>query len=125
MQVGDTLMKVAFETYGDLFLWRKIYEANQASIADPNRVEVGTVLTLPAIDGRGPASIPEGGEKYRIQTGDTLGAISAKVYGDKSMWRRLWDQNRSWIKDPNKIFAGFFVYYSLTDEDRARMPASQ
>jgi nucleoid-associated protein YgaU len=125
IQSGDTLMKVAFETYGDLFLWRKIYEANQSSISDPNRIEVGTVLTLPMIDGREPASVPEGSEKYRIRNGDTLGTISAKVYGDKSMWRRLWDQNRAWIKDPNRIFAGFFLYYSLTEEDRARVPASQ
>lgn len=125
VRVGDTLMKIAFENYGDIFSWKKIFEANSSSISDPNRLEVGVVLNLPRIEGRAPASIPEGSEKYQIQQGDTLGSISGKVYGDRSLWKRLWEQNKSWIKNPNKIFAGFYVYYTLSDEDRARVPASQ
>ncbi|MFN7686079.1 MAG: LysM peptidoglycan-binding domain-containing protein [Oligoflexia bacterium] len=123
VQSGDTLMKIAFDTYGDLFLWRKIYEANASAVADPNRLEVGVVLNLPTIDGRGPSS-SEGSEKYLIRRGDTLGSISSKVYGDRTQWKRLWEQNRSSIRDPNQIFAGFYLYYSLTEEDRARMPAA-
>lgn len=125
VRAGDTLMKIAFENYGDVFSWKKIFEANSTSISDPNRLEVGVVLSLPRIEGRTPASIPEGSEKYQIQQGDTLGTISGKVYGDRSLWKRLWEQNKSWIKNPNKIFAGFFVYYTLSDEDRARVPASK
>lgn len=125
VRAGDTLMKIAFENYGDVFSWKKIFEANSSSISDPNRLDVGVVLSLPRIEGRAPASIPEGSEKYQIQQGDTLGTISGKVYGDRLLWKRLWEQNKSWIKNPNKIFAGFFVYYTLSDEDRARVPASK
>jgi len=121
---GDTLMKIAFESYGDLFAWRKIFEANQPALTDPNVIPVGTALVIPHLEGRAPASVPSGSEKYKIQSGETLGSISGKVYGDKSLWKRLWEQNKSWIKDPNKIFAGFFLYYTLSDEDKARVPAS-
>jgi nucleoid-associated protein YgaU len=121
---GDTLMQIAFEKYGDLFLWRRIFDANRSTLSDPNVLPVGTTLVLPGIEGRAPASIPEGSEKYKIASGDTLGSISSKVYGDRSLWKRLWEQNKSWIKDPNKIFAGLYVYYSLSAEDRARVPAS-
>jgi len=124
VQNGDTLMRIAFEKYGDLFAWRKIYEANQSTITDPNVLPVGTSIVIPKLEGRTPASVPAGAEKYQIQSGDTLGSISSKVYGDKSLWKKLWDQNKSWIKNPNKIFAGFFLYYTLSDEDKARVPAS-
>lgn len=121
---GDTLMQIAFEKYGDVFVWRKVFEANRSTLSDPNVLPVGTSIVLPRLEGRAPASIPEGSEKYRIAAGDTLGSISGKVYGDRSLWKRLWEQNKTWIKDPNKIFAGLFVYYTLNSEDRARAPAS-
>lgn len=121
---GDTLMKIAFESYGDLFAWKKIFQANSGTLQDPNVLVAGTTLVLPKLEGRAPASIPEGSEKYKVKQGDTLGSIAGKVYGEKSMWKRLWEQNKGWIKNPNKIFAGFYVYYSLSEEDKARAPAS-
>ncbi len=121
---GDTLMKIAFESYGDLFAWKKIFQANSSTLQDPNVLVAGTTLVLPKLEGRAPASIPEGSEKYKVKQGDTLGSIAGKVYGEKSMWKRLWEQNKAWIKNPNKIFAGFYVYYSLSEEDKARAPAS-
>ena len=124
VRAGDTLMRIAFENYGDPFAWRKIFKANSSTLQDPNVLASGTTLVLPKLEGRSPASIPEGSEKYKVKQGDTLGTIAGKVYGAQSMWKRLWEQNKAWIKNPNKIFAGFFVYYSLTDEDKARVPAS-
>jgi nucleoid-associated protein YgaU len=106
---GDTLMKMAFEVYGDLYQWRRILEANRDVISDPNNIPVGTQLKVER-----PAqavSISRNGEAYRIQSGDTLGTISQQVYGTKSKWRDLWDNNRELIKDPNKIYAGFTLYY--------------
>lgn len=109
VQQGDTLMKIAFETYGDLYRWKEIYEQNRAKIANPNAVPRGTVLTIekPAT----PAVIDRNGEKYLIKSGDTLGSISGDVYGTIKKWRKLWENNRQLIRDPNKIFAGFYLYY--------------
>lgn len=109
VQEGDTLMKIAFETYGDLYQWRKIYESNKERISDPNAVPKGTVLKLEQPST--PVAIERNGEKYLIKPGDTLGKISNNVYGTQTQWRKLWENNRQLIKDPNKIFAGFHLYY--------------
>jgi LysM repeat protein len=106
---GDTLMKIAFEHYGDLYRWQDIYHANRDKISNPNQIARGTTLR---IEGATRFSAPHGtGEVYAIQKGDTLGTISNKVYGTPSKWRDLWDNNREMIRDPNKIYAGFNLYY--------------
>lgn len=111
VQKGDTLMKISWEQYGDLFRWREIYSLNKEKIADPNAVPPGTVLQI-AGQGRSPASAMEhNGEQYLIVFGDTLGKISGKVYGDMQKWRKIWENNKRLIRDPNKIYAGFFLYY--------------
>jgi nucleoid-associated protein YgaU len=116
VQSGDTLMRIAFEQYGDLFAWKKIYEANKDVISDPNRLPKGVTLKLSKGSGMGP--IGRGDERYLIKWGDTLGTISDDIYGTPKKWRKLYEQNSSWIKDPNKIYAGFYLYYSLTPEER-------
>jgi LysM repeat protein len=116
VQAGDTLMKIAFETYGDLYQWKKIYEANKDRISDPNAVAQGTVLRIEAPATR--VTIERNGDKYFIKYGDTLGKISDDLYGTKRKWRRLWENNRQLIHDPNKIFAGFYLYYTMTEEER-------
>ena len=30
----------------------------------------------------------------------------------------VWENNRQLIKDPNRIFAGFYLYYAITPEER-------
>jgi LysM repeat protein len=110
VEKGDTLMKIAFNTYGDLYRWKSIYEANKDKIPDVNRLSAGTVLKVekPAA----PVSLEQDGEKYMIQPGDTLGKIANNVYGNQSRWKEIWEKNKQLIHNPNKIFAGFFVYYT-------------
>jgi phage tail protein X len=105
---GDTLMKIAFEHYGDLYRWKEIYEANRQAIKDPNHVPPGTKIVL---SDAGMVSIERNGERYLIKRGDTLGTISGDVYGTRAKWKKLWENNRQLIKDPNKIYAGFSLYY--------------
>ena len=109
VQSGDTLMKIAFEVYGDLYAWKKIYEMNKDVVTDPNRIPRGTTLKIEKPSS--PVSISRSGESYVIREGDTLGKISSSVYGTPSKWRKIWDNNRELIKDPNKIYAGFTLYY--------------
>ena len=49
---GETLWSIARAYYGSPFEWRRIYEANQANIANPNWIEPGQQLVIP---GGGPA----------------------------------------------------------------------
>jgi nucleoid-associated protein YgaU len=116
VQEGDTLMKIAFETYGDLYQWKRIYEANKDKISNPGALSKGTVLKIekPA----SPVAVEKNGEKYLIKLGDTLGKISDDVYGTTQKWKKIWENNKQMIKDPNKIFAGFYLYYTITPEEQ-------
>ena len=45
---GDTLAIIAQRLYGDANLWRRIYDANRATIGDnPDALRVGAVLSVP------------------------------------------------------------------------------
>ena len=114
VQRGDTLMKIAFETYGDVYHWKTILDANRDKISDPNNIPTGTVLKVDKP--QTPVVIEKNGEKYQIQKGDTLGKISNHVYGTPSKWKRIWENNKQLIHDPNKIFAGFSLYYLPSDQ---------
>ncbi|MCC7440180.1 MAG: LysM peptidoglycan-binding domain-containing protein [Bdellovibrionales bacterium] len=120
---GDTLMKIAFEYYGDLYRWKEIYEANRDKISDPNMIPAGTTLKVerPAT----PVMVERNGTPFMIRPGDTLGTISADVYGTPNKWRKIYENNRQLVKDPNKIYAGFYVYYVSTPEDEQQRSMSQ
>jgi len=45
---GDTLWKIAKNTYGKGTLWTVIYEANKGIIKNPNMIYIGQTLTIPA-----------------------------------------------------------------------------
>jgi len=111
VKAGDTLMRISWEQYGTLFRWREIYNANKGVVQDPNHIPPGTVLNL-STSGRSPASAMEhNGDQYLIKSGDTLGTISGKVYGTTEKWKKLWENNKQLIRNPNKIYAGFYLYY--------------
>ena len=105
---GDTLMKIAFQKYGDLYRWKEILDANPGKMKSPTDLAPGLVLNLPGSD---MVTIEQNGERYLIKKGDTLGLISNDVYGTKAKWKKLWENNRQLIKNPNKIYAGFNLYY--------------
>jgi nucleoid-associated protein YgaU len=48
IQAGDTLGTISQKCYGDPTQWRPIYDANKDAIgADPDRLKLGTKLTIP------------------------------------------------------------------------------
>jgi nucleoid-associated protein YgaU len=44
---GDTLWKIAEHYYGDGSLYRKIFEANQSILKDPDKIKIGQRLRIP------------------------------------------------------------------------------
>lgn len=115
VQTGDTLMKIAFKVYGDVYQWRKVLNANSDRISDPALLVKGTQLR---VDNAASDEYYNGFERYLIKSGDTLGYISTDVYGTKTKWKKLWKMNDGLVKDPNRIYAGFFLRYTMTEEER-------
>lgn len=47
VQPGDTLSKIAKTHLGDANAYMKIFEANKGILSDPDKIQVGQVLTIP------------------------------------------------------------------------------
>ncbi|MCM8799592.1 MAG: LysM peptidoglycan-binding domain-containing protein [Candidatus Omnitrophica bacterium] len=54
-------------------------------------------------------------EKYTIQKNDTLQKISKKFYGTTKYWQRIYEANRSILKDPNSIYPGQVINIPLEE----------
>jgi len=125
----ETLMLIAFKIYGDYAKWREIAELNKEMFNDRYIIKKGMMLKF-----RVPAEQFEWnpkGEPYVIIHGDTLSRISSKVYHTIKRWKDIWDNNRPLIKNPNKIFSGFTIYYTDDKgelakgvEQKDRLPSS-
>jgi len=48
VQSGDTLSKISKQFYGDANQYMKIFEANKGKLTDPDKIQVGQVLTIPS-----------------------------------------------------------------------------
>lgn len=109
VQKNETLMMIAFKLYGDYGRWKNLASQNRDTLKGGTTVRTGMTLQYAA-----PAEEfvwnPQG-NPYLIKTGDTLGGISKEVYATVKKWKLLWENNRPLIKDPNKIYAGFTIYY--------------
>jgi nucleoid-associated protein YgaU len=52
VKAGDTLLLISQQFYGDVALWRRIYDANREVIgADPDKLALGMKLRIPPKDG--------------------------------------------------------------------------
>jgi len=43
---------------------------------------------------------------YTVVSGDTLSAISKKMYGDANKYQRIFEANKPMLKDPDEIYPG-------------------
>lgn len=50
IEKGDTLSAISKRFYGNARYWKQIFDANSATIENPDRIFPGQVITLPAID---------------------------------------------------------------------------
>jgi nucleoid-associated protein YgaU len=116
---GDTLMKISFEKFGNVYRWREILASNREKITNISSLTPGTELT---INGTDYVVVMRNGKPYLIRRGDTLGKISRQFYGVSGHWRDIWKNNPQLIRDPNKIYAGFTLYYQ--DKSELRAPAA-
>ncbi len=52
------------------------------------------------------AKLAGSGKSYTVKKGDTLSIISRKFYGDSGQWKKIYDANKSRIKNPNILIPG-------------------
>ena len=103
---GDTLMLISQKLYGDYRHWKQIHALNPVSV---KKLFVGKVIKVEKP--KSPEQSMNKGLPYIIAKGDTLRSISKQKYGTFKKWKNIYEHNKSIIKNPNKIYAGFTIYY--------------
>jgi nucleoid-associated protein YgaU len=90
--------------FGDLF------GKKEKSRADFSNVRSGGSTTTPAAGAGGAdtsaAPSVTTGRTYVVVSGDSLSKIAKHEYGDAQKWRKIYEANRSLIKDPDLIYPG-------------------
>lgn len=124
VKLGDTLMKIAFEKYGNYLRWKDIYSINKNKMKSTRKMQVGTELTIENVKY---VYIKKDGNPYLIRKEDTLKSISKKLYGTSDRWKDIWRNNPQLIKNPKKIYAGFTLYYNPASNESGliRVPAEE
>lgn len=112
---GETLMQIAFNLYGDYKKWKEI--AGMNSGINVESLKAGTALNYCT---GSELSWKPNGNPHVIRLGETLGKISDDKYKTVKRWKEIWHNNKPLIQDPNKIYAGFTIYY-IPDERVAEM----
>jgi nucleoid-associated protein YgaU len=114
VQKGETLMQIAFKIYGDISKWKDLKHMNGDKLSSNHALAKNMQLKYMA-----PATQfvwrPQG-SPYLIKTGETLGSISTSVYQTPRNWKKIWENNKPLIKNPNIIYAGFTLYYKSPAE---------
>jgi len=103
---GDTLYGIAMKHYGDARSAQIIEAANPG--LNPNALRIGEKILLPEkppAAERLPApavpAAPAAGKVYLVQKNDTLIGISKRVYGDASMYRKIYEANKDILSSPS------------------------
>ena len=118
---GDTLMKIAFHLYGDVERWKELQDLNREALKGSEMLRKGMKLRYEAPNE--PFNPDQHAKAYEIKKGDTLAGIADEVYGRKMKYKKLQNYNKSLIKNPNRIFAGFTIYYDITEQEMAEAEA--
>lgn len=111
VEAGDTLGKIAAKVFGDQKRWRDI--ANLSGLENPNHIYPGDVIYFNLDDSsKNFASSYDQVKRAKelVRQGDTLAAISKRVYGNSKFWKHIWRQNDQ-IDNPDRLTAGMTVYY--------------
>jgi tetratricopeptide (TPR) repeat protein len=65
-----------------------------------------TVPARKALNSPKPAPAQPAVQTYRVQRGDTLSSIAAKMYNDAGQWKKIYEANKSTMKRPENLRVG-------------------
>ena len=128
VQEGDWLSKIAFNVYGDVNLWKQI--SNRNDLTDPNLIVPGQKLNLivnndnakkffesyNAVTWHKEDHLLRNGQDgiydILVMSGDSLSKIAERLTGDLTNWKKIYEENKQQIVDPDIIFVGQRLTFS-------------
>jgi nucleoid-associated protein YgaU len=96
---GDSLWKLAQQNLGQGSRWRELLAANPW-IANPDRIEVGRHVSLPAT-----TTVSRSSSKITVQKGDTLSRIAQREFARATFWRCIARANPA-LRDADRVYEG-------------------
>ena len=123
---GDTLGSIAQRFLGSSEHSRLLASVN--GISNPNLVVVGTKLNIPSLDASAlqhEAGAPRAGAgaTYKIQSGDTLGAIALSELGSSKLWTEIKALNPG-LDEKHLLVGKTIVLPAGAAQRQAQLPAS-
>lgn len=110
VQAGDTLEIIAAKVYGNRHKWSHLVSANKEKLGPPPYpLIVGMQLEVPSLElleARNGTAVLNADGTYPVQSGDTLGLISRKLYGTSKRWTTLYELNRDQLPTPGSLQVG-------------------
>jgi nucleoid-associated protein YgaU len=117
VQPGENFARIAESVYGSQVYYKDLMAANPN--VRPEKLRPGMVLHLPdvkEVKGKGnteddsPAPAIDQRLEYRVQAGDSMHKIAAKLYNDQDMWQDLYNLNKARIgNDPARLKVGMIL----------------
>jgi nucleoid-associated protein YgaU len=138
IESGENFSTIAATVYGNSKYYLKIEAANPG--VNPNRLKVGTVINLPAIDvttdanstasttANTPAAVAvdspgSSAGVYTVQSNDSLWKIAQKTLGDGRLGSQIYELNRQIIgPDPDRLKTGMVLKLPATAGADAEQP---
>lgn len=137
---NDSLRLLAERYLGDPNRWTEVFVLNEGqaqtdggSLSDPNQLQAGWELVMPA-DSRTPSAAEfkiaenfDGNQQpdvpaieldhslITVQTGDTLWGLAAQHLDDPERWIDIFDSNQDIIQDPEVILPGWQLEIPTVD----------
>jgi nucleoid-associated protein YgaU len=114
---ADDLSSIAVRAYGDMKFWYGLLNANPELAKRPGfKLIVGETIQVPAradVNMKYPKSVfpRQLPDDYIVMPGDSLRSIAKGCYGDRELWMRIYEANRSTLsskvkENPNLLIAG-------------------
>ena len=109
VESGDCLSKISVKYYQNSKYWKKIYNANNEILDNPDFIIPGQRLTIPAIQTSQQIQLND--NEYLVEKGETLWEISEKIYTNASInhWNLIYNLNKDKINNPNLVKSGIVI----------------
>lgn len=113
---GESLSTISLAELGTTERWTDIFALNRATLANPEVIEVGQVLSIPSapvaappvvsVHDASPPSDPPSARPHTVAAGESLSGISQSELGTSDRWVEIFTVNRDAIASPDLLDVG-------------------